>query len=124
MAEAFLNSLAGDRFEAESAGFEPGTLNPIVVGALKEVGIDISGNKTKKVFDLYREGRMYDYVITVCDESVAEKCPIFPGRALRLSWSFEDPSKFEGSYGEKLARVRVVRDKIKESILDFLTDNS
>jgi arsenate reductase len=120
MAEAFLNAFAGDKFEAESAGFEPGILNPIVVDALKEDGIDISGNKTKKVFDLYREGRMYDYVITVCDESAAEKCPIFPGKAMRLSWSFEDPSKFEGSYDEKLAKVRIVGDRIKESILEFL----
>jgi arsenate reductase len=63
---------------------------------------------------------MYDYVITVCDESAAEKCPIFPGKAMRLSWSFEDPSKFEGSYDEKLAKVRIVGDRIKESILEFL----
>jgi len=124
MAEAFLNTFAGEKFEAESAGFEPGILNPIVVDALKEEDIDISGNKTKKVFDLYKEGRMYDYVITVCDESAAERCPIFPGRAERLSWSFEDPSKFEGSYDEKLNKVKVVRDKIKEKILEFLANYS
>ena len=120
MAEAFLNTLAGEKFEAESAGFEPGILNPVVVDALKEEGIDISGNKTKKVFDLYKEGRMYDYVITVCDESAAERCPIFPGKAVRLSWSFEDPSKFEGSYDEKLDKVRAVRDMIKEKLIEFL----
>ena len=124
MAEAFLNTLAGEKFEAESAGFEPGILNPVVVDALKEEGIDISGNKTKKVFDLYKEGRMYDYVITVCDESAAERCPIFPGKAVRLSWSFEDPSKFEGSYDEKLDKVRAVRDMIKEKLIEFLESKS
>ena len=68
MAEAFLKQMAGDRLEVESAGLEPGKLNPIVVEAMKEVGIDISQNKTKSVFDFYKQGKKYDYVITVCDE--------------------------------------------------------
>ena len=79
VAEALLRQLGGDRFEAESAGFEPGNLNPIVVTALKEIGIDISQAKTKSVFDLFKQGRLYQYVVTVCDESSSERCPIFPG---------------------------------------------
>ncbi len=121
MAEAFLNRLGGDRFEAESAGFEPGTLNPIVVEALNEIGIDISRNKTKSVFDLYKQGRIYQYVVTVCDESNSERCPIFPGLVRqRMNWSFQDPSSFTGSPAERLAQTRVVRDQIKTKIEDFV----
>ena len=79
MAEAFLNKYGGDKFIAESAGLEPGKLNPIVVDAMKEVGIDISANQTKGVFDFFKQGRRYHYVVTVCDEANAERCPIFPG---------------------------------------------
>ena len=79
MAEAFLKQLAGDRFEVESAGIEPGALNPIVVDAMKEIGIDISGNQTKDVFDFLKRGKAFSYVITVCDEASGERCPIFPG---------------------------------------------
>ncbi len=121
MAEAFLRAVGGERFEAESAGFEPGTLNPIVIAALKEIGLDISQAKTKSVFDLYKQGRMYQYVIAVCDESSSERCPIFPGvvRA-RMQWSFKDPAGFQGSPEEKLAQVRVVRDEIKAKIEEFV----
>jgi len=116
MAEAFLRDFAGDRFEAESAGLEPGRLNPLVVEVLKEDAIDISGKKTQGVFDLYREGKRYNYVITVCDESQAGRCPIFPSAIETIHWSFEDPSRFEGTYEEKLAQTRKVRDAIKEKI--------
>jgi len=120
MAEAFLKQLAGDKFEVESAGLEPGRLNPIVVEAMKEAGIDISHNKTKGVFDLIKQSKLYAYVITVCDEAQAERCPVFPGVAQRLHWSFEDPSRFEGSYEEKLQKTRNVRDKIKQSIQEWI----
>ena len=79
MAEAFLNALAPDRFVAESAGIEPRTLNPTVVEAMKGGGIDISKNTTKSVQSFIAEGRRYDYIITVCDEASAERCPVFPG---------------------------------------------
>lgn len=120
MAEAWLNNLAGDRFQAESAGFKPGKLNPLVIEVMKEVGIDISNNLVNDVFTFFKEGRFYSYVITVCDESDAEGCPIFPGMAKRLHWSFKDPSKFEGSNEEKLAQTRIVRDTIKEQIESFI----
>jgi arsenate reductase len=114
MAEAFLNQVCGDEFEAHSAGIEPGKLNPVVVEVMKEAGIDISGNLTKGVFDFIKSGQMFAYVITVCDEASAEHCPIFPGVTTRLHWSFPDPSAFQDA--EKLAKTREVRDAIKEKI--------
>lgn len=119
MAEAFTNNLCGERFIAKSAGIEPGVLNPIVVDAMKEIGIDISNNKTKSVFDFYTQGKLFSYVITVCDESSAEQCPIFPGITKRIHWSFEDPSAFIGTYEEKLQKTRVVRDKIRLKVEEF-----
>ena len=116
MAEAYLKKIGGGAFHAESAGLEPGTLNPIVVQVMKEDGIDISGNKTKSAFDLHQQGKHYDYVITVCDESQAERCPVYPGVMKKLHWGFRDPSAFTGSAEEKLARTREVRDEIKSAI--------
>jgi len=120
MAEAFLREFAGDRFEAESAGLEPGTLNPLVVKAMAEVGIDISAKETRGVFDLLRQGKWYSWVITVCDESQAEKCPIFPGPGMRRHWSFPDPSAFTGSEEEKLEQVRRVRDQIADKVREWV----
>jgi arsenate reductase len=116
MAEAFLNQCCGGEFEAHSAGLEPGKLNPVVVAAMREIGIDISGNATKAVFDLFKSGKIFHHVITVCDETSAERCPIFPGGASRWHWSFPDPSSFHGTPEEKLARTREVRDAIKARI--------
>jgi arsenate reductase len=116
MAEAFLNQICGDTFEAHSAGLEPGKLNPVVVEAMREVGIDISGNKTKGVFDYIKAGTMFAYVITVCDETSAERCPVFAGVTKRLHWGFPDPSGFQGTPEEKLAGTRTVRDAIKAKI--------
>ncbi len=122
MAEELLRKLAGDRFEADSAGLEPGKLNPIVIEVLKEEGIDITGKQTKAVFDLYKKGNSYSYVITVCDESSAEKCPIFPGISQRLHWSFTDPSKFEGTHEEKLAQIKKVKEEIRNKIKEWLRE--
>ncbi len=122
MAEALLNSLGGEFFEAQSAGFEPGNINLLAIEAMSEIGIDMSNNKTNSVFDFFKEGRRYNYVITVCDEGAAQRCPIFPGVTRRIHWSFEDPSGFEGSHEEKLAKTRVVRDAIKAKVQEFITD--
>jgi len=116
MAEAWLNHLCGDSFEAQSAGLEPGKLNPLVVEVMKEEGIDISHKTTKAVFDLFKKGEHFSYVITVCDEASAERCPIFPGLTQRLHWSFPDPSKTTGSDQEKLEQIRLIRDAIKQKI--------
>lgn len=122
MAEAFMNELAGDWFEAESAGISPGRLNPVVAEVMNEEGIDISGKKTNDVFDFYKEGRLYKYVITVCEKEAAESCPIFPGITKRISWTFPDPSSFEGSHEEKLEFTRKVRDEIKSAIMKFASE--
>jgi len=122
MAEAFLNEMGGDRFLAESAGIEPGKLNPVAVEAMKDAGIDISENKTKSVFEFYRQGKYYDYVITVCEASAGERCPVFPGRVTRLHWEFEDPSAFQGTDRERLEKTKVVRNRIKEKIEKFITE--
>ncbi len=117
MAEAFLKHLHGDRFIAESAGFEPGTLNPLAIEVMKEVNIDISKNRTKSVFDFYKDGKLFSHVVTVCDAASSEMCPIFPGLITQtIHWSFEDPSSFTGSHEDKLEKTRRVRDTIKDSI--------
>jgi arsenate reductase len=116
MAEAFLNDLAEDRFEAQSAGLEPGKLNQDVVAVMKEIGIDISRNETKSAFDLYKKGALFDYVITVCDEASAERCPIFPGFTKRVHWSFPDPSSVAGEQYDRLDVIRGIRDQIRAQI--------
>ena len=120
MAEAYLNRIAGDRFFAESAGLEPGKLNQNVVKVMAEEGFDISGNKTKDVFEFYKTGKIFEYVITVCDKTAAERCPIFPGVKERINWSFPDPSKLEGTEEEILRETRNIRDQIKQQIEEWV----
>ncbi|HWX20854.1 MAG TPA: arsenate reductase ArsC [Candidatus Binatia bacterium] len=116
MAEAWLNHECPEQFEAHSAGLEPGALNPLVVEAMKESGIDISGNSTKSVFDIFKAGKMFAYVITVCDQASAERCPIFGGVARRLVWSFPDPATLSGTHGQKMECVREIRDQIRQQV--------
>ena len=123
MAEELLRKLAGDRFEVESAGIKLGKLNPVVIEVLKEIGIDISNKKLRAVFDCVKKNKLYNYVITVCDETSAEHCPIFPGIAKRLHWGFTDPSKFEGTWEDKIFKTRVVREEIKQKIENWLSQN-
>ncbi len=123
MAEAYLNNLGGDKFFAESAGLEPGILNPYVVEVMCEDGIDISKNKTKSVFDFYKKGKLYNYVITVCESEAGEKCPVFPGVTKRLHWEFKDPSKLTGSKEDILREVRLIRDEIKQKIKEFISEH-
>ncbi len=121
MAEAFLNEFAGDRFAAESAGLEPGVLNPLVVKAMGEIGIDISMNPTRSAHDLLRQGKWFGWVITVCDDSQTEGCPVFPGAGCRDHWSFPDPGAFTGSDEEKLEQVRRLRDRIAAKVREWLS---
>ncbi len=116
MAEAWLNQLCSERFAAQSAGLEPGTLNPIVVEAMAEERIDISGKGTQAVSDVLQSGQHFAYAVTVCDETSAEKCPIFPGPTRRLHWGFPDPSALQGTHEEKLAAVRRIRGQIRAKI--------
>ena len=117
MAEGLLRQLAGDRFEVMSAGTEATHIRPLAIRVMDEIGIDISGQESKTL-DRYLD-EPFDYVITVCDDA-NEACPFFPGAANRLHWSFEDPSRAEGSEEERLAVFRSVRDRIRERIEDDL----
>ena len=122
MAEAYLKKFGGDKFEVESAGIEPGKLNPLAVEVMKEDGIDISNNPIKSAFDFFKEGKTFLYVITVCDKSAADRCPIFPGMNRKIAWGFDDPSAFTGTYEEKLAKTRIVRDRVRTAVQDFIND--
>ena len=120
MVEEYLRSFGGDLFEVESAGLEPGSLNPAVVALLKEEGIDISMKSTRSVFDLHAAGRSYDYVIAVCDPEAKERCPIFPAEKARLHWPFQDPSAVGGTPDEKLVAIRPIAEAIKERVRLFV----
>lgn len=121
MAEAFLEKYGEGKFEAYSGGIDEGTLNPYVVEVLKEdEGIDISYKRTKSVMEFVKNGKLFHYVITVCDEKTAQKCPIFPGVRARIMMSFDDPSTFKGSEKAILDKVRTVKDKIKVDVLHFI----
>ncbi len=119
MAEAFLNAMCASAFLGESAGLEPGTVNPLAVTAMNEVGIDISQKGTQSVFDIFKAGRLYSFVVTVCDETSAEMCPIFPGIVQRLHWGVSDPAAVEGSYETRLQAFREARDDIRTRIEEF-----
>jgi arsenate reductase len=123
MAAALLNKTCGEFFEAQSAGLEPGTINPLVTDALQEIGIDISKNTTQRVFDVWKSGQMFQFVVTVCSEAEAEGCPIFPSVTTRLHWPFDDPSKFTGTHEERLERARHVRDQIQAKIDSFCEEH-
>lgn len=120
IAEAFLNHYGEGKFVAESAGLEKGVLNPLAVEVMAEIGFDISKNQVDSVFEVYKGHKLYSYVITVCDESSGQRCPIFPGVRDMIHWSFDDPSSFEGSTEERLAKTRIVRDQIKDHILELV----
>ena len=109
MAEGFLRALAGDRFEVKSAGTERTSVHPLAILAMAERGIDISRHTSKLLVGLMQEP--WDYVVTACDDA-NERCPLFPGRAKRLHWSVEDPSRATGSDADRLETFRRVRDQI------------
>jgi len=120
MAEALLRQIGGDRFQVESAGIELGRLNPMAVEVLREVGIDISEKKPRGIAEIFSAGNVdFDWVITVCDRA-ARTCPFIPGEAQRLSWSFDEPSAFRGTWEEKLNLTRRVRDEIRSALNDWI----
>lgn len=117
MAEGWLRQLAGDRFDVASAGTHPSTVNPLAIAAMGERGIDISSHRSKSVAEFL--GQPFDFVITVCDEA-AEACPIFPGPAQRIHWSFPDPAAVQGSEEERLQAFRQVRDALEAQLSEWL----
>jgi len=120
MAEAFLNSMAGDLFEAESAGLQPGKLNLLAVAVMKEIGIDISGKQPRSIQQVINSGKKFDVLISVCEE--AEYCPVVPGIREQIHWSFPDPSRFEGSLEERLNQTRKVRDQIQAMVSKWVAE--
>ncbi len=121
MGEAFIKEAGGDRFEVESAGIEPWELNPIMVQAMMEIGIDISRNRNKEVADFIRRGDFFDSVVTVFDEASAERCHIFRGSAKRHDGGFPAPSALQGTVDEKLQAVRNIRDDIRAKVDDWVS---
>ncbi len=120
MAEAFINDFGKGLFLAESAGIEKGVLNPYVVKAMSEIGYDISKNQTDSVFDFYKEGRSYTFVIKVCDAINGQRCPIFPHTLKEFNWDITDPSKLVGSEEEIMEKIRETRDLIKDRVIEFI----
>ncbi|MDZ7761079.1 MAG: arsenate reductase ArsC [Desulfovermiculus sp.] len=118
MAEAYLQQIGGNNFQVESAGFEPRPINPDVIKVLLEDGIDISSKSSQKVFDLFRQGRIFDFVITICEQE-ENRCPIFPGLTHRLHLPFPDPSQVSGEEEPRLNKIRNIRDGIKEKMHEF-----
>jgi arsenate reductase len=119
MAEGLLRALAGDELAVFSAGTRPSVVNPFAIAVMRERGIDISGQRSKHL-DEFR-AQPFDYVITVCD-SAAETCPVFPGRARRIHWSFPDPAAVAGSDAERQAAFRQVRDAIEARLREWLAE--
>lgn len=119
MAEAWMNQVCGDVFEAQSAGLEAGMLNPLVMQAMEEVGVDLSEKGTQTVIDVLRSDQKFRYVITVCSDADAKGCPLFPGVATRLHWPFPDPSLLTGTDEEKLRAIREIRDDIRTKIEEW-----
>jgi arsenate reductase len=117
MAEAWLRALGGARFQVASAGTEPTAVHPLAIRAMAEVGLDISHHRSKPLGEVLDAG--WDWVITVCDQA-AERCPVVPGSARRLHWSFEDPSQAPGDEAARLAVFRRVRDQIAARLADWL----
>ena len=122
MAAAFLRKYGNDDYEVDSAGLEPASLNPLAVEVMREIGIDISGQEPQSVFNLFKLGKLYHVVITVC-QPAADKCPIFPGVSSRLHWPFDDPGGFSGTWEERLKETRRVRDEIETSIKKWILQN-
>ena len=121
MAEGLWRHEAGDRFEVFSAGTKPTQVRPEAVAVMREIGIDISGHRSKSVDEF--TGQPFDYVITVCGNADAA-CPAFPGAAKRLHWPFEDPAAVEGSEEQRQHAFREVRDQLHRRIVAFVRENT
>ncbi|NCB64321.1 MAG: arsenate reductase ArsC [Clostridia bacterium] len=120
MAEELLRKYGGDLFEVQSAGFEPSTVNPLVVEVMKEEGIDLTAKSTQSVYRLLKENQFFGFVITVCDRSREADCPVFPGVPSRRHWDLENPENFTGTDEEKLDKVRALKDQIKTRVLELI----
>lgn len=120
MAEGLLRALDSEHFEVFSAGSRPSVVNPLAIDVMRELGIDISGQRSKHLNEFRQQP--FDYVITVCDQA-AETCPVFPGRAQRIHWSFPDPAVIQGSPDERLNAFRTTRDAIEARLKQWLRES-
>ena len=119
MAEAYVRLLGGDDFQVESAGFTPGMVSPLVAEIMAEVGVDLAGHRARDAMELYRDGLVYDYVVTLCSESPGG-CPLFTGVTHRLRLPLPDPAQAMGNHEEQLAQVRAIREAIKQKMAEFV----
>ena len=119
MGEGLFRAESGDGFEVFSAGTKPGSVRPEAIAVMKQIGIDISGHRSKSVDEF--SGQSFDYVVTVCDNA-RDSCPVFPAATKRIHWSVEDPAAVEGSEAERLSAFRRIRDQINERVEAFLRD--
>jgi arsenate reductase len=119
IAEAWLNHLHGDEFQARSAGLEPRPVNLVTVAIMQEVGIDLSGKEPQRVFDLVKRGDLFSYAITLCDRSEADRRPYFPGFCKRLNWYFPNSSGISGNEKELVDKIRHLREDIKIKIEEW-----
>lgn len=124
MAQGFLQTMCGDKFDVWSGGITAGHLNPLAVQAMSEVDIDISQHKPIAVFDLFKKGIVFQYVISLCDDAAGERCPTMPGFSKRMEWSFEDPALISDAlpFAAGLAKMRTVRDQIRAAIADWCAE--
>lgn len=121
MGEGLFRAEGGAGVELFSAGTKPGSVRPEAITVMKEIGIDISGHRSKSVDEF--AGQSFDYVVTVCDNA-RDSCPVFPAGTERIHWSFEDPAAVEGSEGERLSAFRRIRDQIRERVKAFFRDQA
>ena len=121
MAEGLLRDLAGDRFEVFSAGTKPSHVRPEAIAAMRDLGIDISGHRSKSVDEFAQQP--LDYVITVCDNA-RESCPVYPASVQRIHWSFEDPAAVPGPEEERMRAFRKIRDQIRARLIEFTRDRA
>ncbi len=124
IAEEYFKRIGGSNFEVESAGLQPTDINPFVLEVMKEDGFDLSEKKTQSAWELFKAGRMFRYVITVCDRAHEEECPLFPRPFVQLNWPFPDPRSFTGTEDERIQKTRQLRDSIKARVEQFVADLS
>ena len=121
MGEGLFRTEGGEGFEVSSAGITPSSVRPEAIAVMKEIGIDISGQRSKSVDEF--AGQSMDYVVTVCDNA-RDNCPLFPAATERLHWSLEDPAAVQGSEEERLAAFRRIRDQLHERVKTFFRDRA
>jgi len=121
MGEGLFRDEGGGGYEVSSAGTKPSQVRPEAIAVMREIGIDISGNRSKSVDEF--AGQAFDFVVTVCD-SARDNCPVFPGATKRIHWSLEDPAAVEGPEDERLAAFRRIRDQLRERVKAFVYEQA